>query len=41
MMAMAKSADISAVDPSSDAYLENSKEKIKARISARIALRAE
>ena len=41
MMAMAKSADMSAVDSSSDAYLENGKEKIKARISARIALRAE
>ena len=41
MMAMAKSADMSSMDSSSDAYLENGKEKIKARISARIALRAE
>ena len=36
MMAMAKSADMSAVDSPSDAYLENGKEKIKARISARL-----
>ena len=41
MIAMTKSADMSAVDSSGDGYLENGKEKIKARISARIALRAE
>ena len=40
MMAMTKSVDMSAVDSSSDGYLKNGKEKIKARISARIALRA-
>ena len=40
MRAMAKSAEM-AMDSASDAYLENGKEKIKARVSARIALRAE
>lgn len=41
VQAMAKSAEMSTMDSSDNAYLENGKEKIKARISARIALRAE
>lgn len=41
VQAMAKSAEMSTMDSSDNAYLENGKEKIKARISARIALLAE
>lgn len=41
LRAAAKSGEMGAPDAADNAYLENGKEKIKARINARIALRAE